>query len=274
MTSTLDERAPGSIGRPATTRSWLANRVQRVSSRERLLLVLLVSVLTFCPALIAAARQSSYRTRIVFATVPQRIPAPGSDQSLIRATLRAPTFRGITARPGTRRGRPTVVLSVPGRTPKQARRLATLVAARVVSSSTIAYRTWALFATQPRLTQRVLHDARLSPALRQRLGRLLAQFKPGEPLRVESQSTGPTGSVDEAIEGLRQATTVRRSPVWVGAAGFLVGIGLCALWLLLPASAQARGTSEGAPSPSVTAGRVVPNHEPGREAEPRASSGR
>lgn len=268
MASTLHDPAPPAAApAPAASRTVVAERLRRLSPRERAVWAAVILALALLPALVSAARSETVRSDVVLEPVRGTRTAAGTMAAYARRVVALPLVQSriaanrnrywnviglrhaevdvAAAGPGGR----AVRLSVPARSSGDARDLAGIVAAQVAAQSRGAASRRGGARAGLRAIDRRLRDAALSPARR---SELLAQRRfivtqarqehGAVPLRVTRPPTLPAGDrIDRVVAKVAPDGAPRPSPLWAGFAGLLLGLALCSLWLALPAGRRADG---------------------------------
>jgi hypothetical protein len=259
----------------------VADRIRRLSTRERAVLALMTGALALGPVLVSLQRDATYRSRVEFGVASTDRAAPERSTAYVAKWAREPQLRsrltrvdgldrptadslvdGIEVTSGAPRGgKPTVVVSVPAATPGRAHELASLVAAAVSGESARVQRVVTRARAYLARARKALRDAELSPERRAalleraRFTRVAAEdYRGVGALEVAAPPTQPLASgLDRVIDDLVPGDAPRPSPVFAGATGLILGLTLGLLWTLL-----------GPPRGSRRVARSTARHPPGR----------
>jgi hypothetical protein len=241
------------------------DRSRRPATGERLLLGLVIALLTVVPALVAAARPSSYRSEVEL-----RVPQPEArrlepPRAYVTSFVGGPILRGhmmellgdawpqyrplserIAVTAGRREDGGRVIVAVPAERPSQARELAGFVAEKLLADAALKYPARRRARAALARVERALREPGLEPARRRELlarrrsaEATAAVYVPIVPLRASGPATQPKLSgIDSAVRRLLGHDQPPPSPLWSGFAGLLLALALCALWLLVRAAAS------------------------------------
>lgn len=244
-------------GLGAGTRREVLTAVRRVPVRHRVVLLAVVTVLTLVPALFSIARMQS-SVDVDLYPVPGVRQAPGQPVRYVQRVLPTiPFLSALSSRPGNPpnpsfyrsiavspdANRPGAVrLTVLSPTPNQAAVALRFAAAEIASLSSTSSSNW--FRVRDVLPQfaRALarHDlssvARRSILTQETFARAATAGKPpAGPLEAGKVTTTVHGLPAKIIADL-PGNPRQPSPFWAGAAGFILGIALCATWIYMTAS--------------------------------------